>query len=123
MKIKTQEIISSIEALNALLNEKLPATLSFKIGRLAHQLAPEVETYKKTRDAKMKEHGKPVVDENGNETDKYSFEGEGKDAFIKEMTELEDTEVEIDIPEIKIDDLGSITIEPRHLSVLTWLIK
>ncbi len=121
--MKLLEIVNSIEPLNALLEQKLPAKTAYKIGRLATKLSPEVETYGKTRDAKMKEFGVLVMNDDGTPTNNYKFEGENKDKFVTEMTEVENSEVAVEIPEITIDDLGDISIEPKFLSALTWLIK
>ena len=121
--MKILEIVNSIESFNKLLEQKLPAKTSYKIARLVVALNPEVDTYSKTRDAKLKEFGTPVLDEEGKVTDKFSFEGENKTKFIEEMTAVENTELKLDIPEITIDDLGDINIEPKYLSALTWLIK
>ena len=39
------------------------------------------------------------------------------------MDELENKELDVKIPEIKISDLGQVVIEPKYLLVLSWLIK
>lgn len=129
-KMKLVEIINSVESLNQLVSAKLPAKTSYKIGRLSQKLAPEVEAYFKLKNNKMVEYGTvkmkedgttPATDEKGNEM--YTFDKENGEKFINELREAEEVEVTVEIPEIKIEDLGDISIEPKYLSVLSWLIK
>lgn len=127
MKLVT--LINSVESLNKLMETKLPAKTSFKLSRFAQKLNPEVEAYYKLKNEKLKEYGTPLLNEDGSpETDekggeKFKFEKEAGEKFIAEMQATEETEVTIEVPEIKIEDLGDISIEPKYLSVLEWLVK
>ena len=129
--MKLVELINSVEALNILGENKLPAKTSFKLGKFMREASKDVEDYYKVRNEKMGIYGDKVMEtvvaedgtETQKETDKYSFTKENGEKFIADLKELEDSEVTISIPELKLDDLGSVTIEPKYLSLLEWLIK
>lgn len=134
--MKLIEIINSVEALNKLSETKLSASVSFQLGKFLKSFTPDLETYNKIRGEKVIEYGAPVLndkgegvyDKNGNQ--QYSFSDVGSKElnengkkFIAEMTEIENQEVSVSIPEIKISDLGKSEIEPKYLLQLQWLIK
>lgn len=134
--MKLIELINSVESLNKLAECKLPAGISFSLGKFLKEIAPEVETYYKVRSEKIKEYGEVVKDDEGNEVkDKngeltYSFSIKGTKEltesgkkYVAEMEELENKNLELKIPEIKIADLGKVEIEPKFLLQLAWLIK
>ena len=130
MSVKLIELVSSIEALNKLSETKLPASVGFSLGKFLKEVTPEIETYNKVRSEKIVEYGTETgeTDEKGNK--KYSFSDVGSTElnengkkYVAEMTEMENKELEVKIPEIKITDLGNVVIEPRYLVVLSWLIK
>jgi hypothetical protein len=136
MSIKLIELINSVEALNKLSETKLPASVGFSLGKFLKQVTPEIETYNKVRGEKVVEYGTLMLDAEGKEvTDaqgnkRYSFVDKGSTElsengkkFVAEMTEMENKELDIKIPDIKISDLGSAVIEPKYLLILAWLIK
>lgn len=134
--MKTIELISSVESLNKLSETKLSASAAFSLGKFLKAITPIVETYHKVRGEKVQEYGTPMVDEKGvvvtddKGNQRYSFSDKGSTElnengkkFVAEMTELENNEVDVKIPEIKVSDLGSSLIEPKFLLQLSWLIK
>ena len=134
--MKTLELINSVEALNKLSETKLSASAAFSLGKFLKSITNTVETYHKVRSEKIQEYGIPMVDEKGvvvtdeKGNTRYSFSDKGSTElnengkkFVAEMTEMENKEVDIKIPEIKVSDLGSSLIEPKYLVVLAWLIK
>ena len=128
MSIKLIEIVNSVEALNKLSETKLPATVAFNLGRFLKEITPDVDTYNKVKRDKASQYGIPVLDKDGNRTDQVTFVKDGvvtEDGkkFVEEMREIEDKEITLKIPEIKIKDLGESVFEPKHILVLSWLIK
>lgn len=136
IKMKLIEFINSVESLNKLSECKLPAGISFSLGKFLKEITPEVETFNKVKNEKIVEYGSVVIGSDGKETlDKagnkiYSFSVPGTKEltesgkkYVEEMTELENKELELKIPEIKIADLGTMEIEPKFLLQLAWLIK
>jgi len=134
--MKLIELVNSIEALNKLSETKLTAGVAFSLGKFLKEITPEVEMYSKVRSEKIVEYGIPMVDEKGvvvtddKGNTRYSFSDKGSTElnengkkFVSEMNEVEEKEVSVKIPEIKISDLGTSAIEPKYLLTLSWLIK
>ena len=134
--MKLIELVNSVEALNKLSEAKLPAYVSFSLGKFLKDITSDIETYNKVKSEKIVEYGTVVLDEegkekvneDGNKTYSFSIPGtteltENGKKFIEEMTEIEEREVDVKIPEIKIESLGEVTIEPKYLVTLSWLIK
>ena len=134
--MKLIELINSIEALNKLSETKLPASVGFSLGKFLKQVTPEIETYNKVRGEKVVEYGTLMLDAEGKEvTDaqgnkRYSFADAGSTElnengkkYVAEMNEMENKELDVKIPDIKISDLGSAVIEPKYLLALNWLIQ
>lgn len=121
--MKLKELVTSIESLNALLTEKLPIATSFKLSVFVDKIQPELKAYGEKRDALIKELGTPKLDEAGKETGQYEFK-DGKDKeFNEKIDELVGQDIAVDMPNIKVADLGDIKIEPSKLVSLVWLFK
>ncbi len=118
MKISLKEIVNSTEQIKALLEVKLPVKISYKLSRLANKINPILETFNENRNKLIKEFG-----EEDPETKNYSVKDPEKlEQFTKKLLELLDVEEEIDWFEpIKIDDLGSIELEPKLL--VSWIFE
>lgn len=129
MSIKLIELVNSVEALNKLSETKLPANVSFSLSKFLKEATNDLESYNKVKNEKIKEYGVVVLDENGKEklsedgNTTYSFTDESSKKYVSEMQEIENKEILLDIPEIKIKDLGDSVIEPIYLVRLSWLIK
>jgi len=120
--MKLIEIINSVEALNALSATKLPAKVSFKLGVFLKAVEPDIENYNKVRNQKLEEYG-TLIENKEDGTKRFTFDKEKGEKYVKELTELEESVVEKEVPEIKLVDLGDEVIEPQHLLMLNWLIK
>ena len=114
-----RELVNSVEALNALSALKLPAKVSYKLGVFIKDVSSEVDMYNKTRNDKLEIFGEKSEED----PTKYVFVGDNGKKFVEEMKELEEAEITKIIPEIKLEDLGDVVIEPKHLLALNWLIK
>ncbi len=128
MSIKLIELVNSVEALNKLSETKLPASVAFSLGKFLKEITTDVDTYNKVKADKASQYGIPVLDKDGNQTDQVTFVQDGKiteggEKFVAEMKEIEDKEVSVTPPEIKIKDLGDAVIEPKYMVALHWLIK
>ncbi len=128
MSIKLIELVNSVEALNKISETKLPASVAFSLGKFLKEISADIETYNKVKATKASEYGIPVLDKDGNQTDQVTFVKDGKvteggEKFVAEMQEIENKELSVVIPEIKIKDLGDAIIEPRYFVALSWLIK
>lgn len=133
--MKLIELVNSVEALNEIAKAKLPAAVSFSLGKFLKEISLDIETYNKVRNEKLIEYGTPILNDKGegvfnkNGNQQYSFSDAGSSElnengkkYVAEMTEIENKELEFKIPEITIKDLGETSIEPKYLLALSWLI-
>lgn len=102
--------------LNELLNLKLKAKDAFLLSKAVKKIGEEVETYLKIRDQKVKELG---TVEDGKEVLKSDSENFPK--FIKEMAEIDQTEIELDFEPFSMDVLGDNYISPKTLLALEFM--
>ncbi len=126
--MKLIDIVSSVEALNKLAETKLPASVAFGLGKFLKSITADVDTYNKVKMDKASQYGVPVLDRDGNKTDQVTFTKDGKVTedglkFVSEMQEIENKEIDVKIPEIKISDLKDVNIETKYMLALQWLIK
>lgn len=117
MKVKLSELIESFPALQALASTKLPAKISYQVGKFVSIYTKELELYDKVRLEKAKELG--TLTEDGQS---YQFQGENAAIFKTETEELLAVEVEISKEPIKVADLGDVEIEAKHLAVLDGIV-
>jgi hypothetical protein len=121
--MKLKDIVNSIEAINALMALKLPVVSSYKLSVFVSKIQPELTAFNEKRSELVKEFGAPKLDDAGKETDQFTFTTEKGKEFNDKQNELLEQDVNVEIPEIKIADLGNVEIEPNKLIVLAWLIK
>lgn len=120
MKLPYSKIIASVRPLESLLNEKVPVKAAVKLRRAATVLHPHVQDFEAVRQkilnsyAEM-ENGKPKVE--GGIVVLKDFE-----SAEKEFTELNNTEVDLDVETMGPETLGNIQVDARSLMTLDWLI-
>ena len=131
--MKLNQLVGSVQALKELSSLKLPAMLAFKISKVMNEVDEHLKVFESTRTKKLEELGvKEMKKEKGEDNEKftgrYTFKGNNAEKFQKEMEELLNQEVEIKIPEIKIEnfkdsDSKELEISAQMLSTLGWLIQ
>lgn len=111
MKLIT--IIDMSEAIQSLIEQKLPFQLAYKISSIAEI----IEKNQKFWQEKIQEIMK-----------KYEIEGvegipqESAVDFNKDVQELMDVEVNADIPKLDVKELEGVELTPRHVYLLKPLI-
>lgn len=115
MKIKLSQAVMSVEALNKLVDIKLPIKASYSLKRLTDKLGPELKAFDEKRSDLLKELG--TVKEDGVTYDL----GKNAKKFTDDVNSLLDSEFEIDFNKIKIDDLGNAMVEPKYLH--DWIFE
>ena len=120
MKIKLGILYNSYIDVASFLNEKFPAKLAFKLGKLYQDMTPIIENFDKVKKESCSKYG-GVVKESENS---YKFEDKDKEAeCIKELDDLFSEEIELDFSPISINDLDGLSIEPSKLiTKLSWII-
>lgn len=115
----------SLSCMDAILKEKLPVVLGFKISLFLKKVNPEIEEYNKKRNELLLEHSDVVLDEEGKETNQYKFKtNDDLKVFNEEVMKLLEQEITVEVPEIHITDFANTNIEPRYLvNLADWFIK
>jgi len=123
MKVTTRQILSSVEPLNKLINEKLPARVAFRVAQVSRQLDNHLQDYNKTLVKLQQEHcskdheGNMVKDEQG------IIKFDDREAFQKEHEELLECNVEVNGKPLKLDQLSSVKLEPVIFYHLDWFVQ
>ncbi|MDU2198233.1 MAG: DUF1617 family protein [Peptostreptococcaceae bacterium] len=99
MKLTNRKILNDSNFLRGLIHKQLPIKVSYAIAKNVSKIEKELEIYNKERQKLLDKYC--VKDEKGNlvidESNNYSIEEEYIDICNKELNELLDIEVDIDI--------------------------
>lgn len=119
MKIKVADLYDLSLGLNDLADKELPISTSLKIEQNQKKVSEELVSTDKIRQKIINKYKDNDVEvENGTKIK------EGKvDIFQKEVQELMDQDVELDLKKIDLKDLGNISIKPRSLTFLNTILK
>ena len=126
MKLTLKQLIASTDAapgqLSALgklaTNEKIPVKPSYWIGKILRRADGEMKEYHAARVKLCEKHG---TSKEGAST--YDFSPEGLDVFLKELEDLQATEIDLaGLDPIKLDALGDAVIPPAVMATLDWMI-
>ncbi|WP_164670972.1 hypothetical protein [Virgibacillus doumboii] len=120
MQISVQNVFNLAEGLTSISEKELPIAVAFKLQRINRLVGNEYNTAQKTR-SKLLEKYKEKDLENG----KVKLKEEKLDDFNKEIDELMNQKVKIDIQKISIDELKStgVTVTPKTLGLLHAILK
>lgn len=124
MKITIKELLESNDSFVELAALKtIPVLTAYKLAKLSKDIRAEQETFTELRNAKIKELGEETLDKDGNKTGNWNVKKENAELFNDETKKMLSIEVELNVPEVKLADLGVTTIAPDVLTPLLWLVK
>jgi translation initiation factor 2 alpha subunit (eIF-2alpha) len=110
------------EALRKLNGQALPAKVAYKLKSISKTVDSENQKYEEVRIASLKKYGEK--DENGEvktrEDGNVMLSKEGAEAFLNDLNEL--VNIEVELPTIRIDDLGDVKLTAEDLMNLEGLI-
>lgn len=116
MDVTVKQVMSSVEALKSLSNERLPVAAAYSVMRAIRSLEVELVTAQEAADSLMRQYGTRT--ENG----QYIIPSEKTEQFKTEYGELMAQELHIDINKIGMSSLSGITISPANLMRLEFLL-
>lgn len=120
INVKISSLLNSTEALQKLAGADLKAKLAWQVARLLKAAEAELQSFNETRMTLIKKYGEKdaegelITDEKGN----CKIPPEVIDTFTTELNELINTEVEISVNKISIDDLENISFTPSEMTLL-----
>lgn len=115
MKVKLQELLEAMEALNTLSGKSLSAATAFKVARVASALKQPVADFDAVRQKLLQEVGERVNDQQWKINDKERWE--------REISELLAQEIDLPDEKLTVSDFGSENVEPKTLMQLSWFIS
>ncbi len=138
MKMKVMDVIIKAAQLNALASKRLPIRISYAISKTKEALSKEVDRYETERIklcetyADRDTDGKPVIaerEEDGQKRAEYIFSKENRAELEKALAEFRETEIDIPVQKITMDELGKVdsserfdALSPNELESLYFMI-
>lgn len=124
IKVKISDLLNSTDALQKLAGTELKAKLAWQVGRILKAADTEIQSFNDTRMNLIKKYGEKdesgelITDEKGN----CKIPNEVLNEFSNELNELVDSEVEINVNPIAIDNLTDKEFTPAEMSQLEVFI-
>ena len=112
-KINLGVLVNSMPALNHLMTQPVKAKAGYRLNVLASEISKHLEAYNKVRLPVFEKYAKGAKEMPTSRMDKY----------FKELEPVLEEEIELNIPNIHIEDLGSAEISAIQLQNLEWLIE
>ena len=118
MKLTVKDLYDIGKGLRDLLDKELPTSVAFSIQRNFKKVTEEGKVSDEVRQ-KLSEKYKEFTDENGRFLAEHS---EKQAEYSKELSELFEQEVDVDLRVLKLTDLGE-SITPRTLGLIEKIVK
>jgi hypothetical protein len=119
MKLTLKQIVESQEALQHLMDQRLPAKTAYRLQRDLRKVLEEIETFKKVQDAKVHEYGIEVPEAPG----QFQIPPEKISEYMKDIGDLINQEIELDLHPVDLEDLKDVDMTLRDVLLLSYLIK
>lgn len=127
MKLTNRKIVSDANFLGTLTNKQLPVKVSYAIAKNVSKIESELKIYNDERQKLLDkycikdEEGKNKIDENN----QLRISDEHLESWTKDVEELLNIEIEIDIHKFNINDLLNSTCEmtPSELILIDYMIE
>lgn len=127
MELTIRQILNDTNSLAVISQKQLPIKVSYAIAKNIKKLESEIKIYNKEREKLINKYcikddeGKNVIDENNN----LKIADEHLEVWNKEINELMDIEVDIDIHQFNLDSLmyGNYDMTPAELMIIDYMIE
>lgn len=117
IKVKLGDIVNSVDTFQAIMQQSFKGSLAFKIARLARELNKEMETFNEQRRKIIDNYC--VKDENGEiktlENGNIQIAPDRIQDFNTEITNVLETEVEINADKLPMDKIDDFKISPQQM--------
>ncbi|UBK38687.1 hypothetical protein KLF44_04545 [Clostridium perfringens] len=124
VKLTNKEILERVPVLAELRSRKLPIKVSYAIAKNISKIEKELKFYNDGRSKIISEYCLRKQDGSLKITDgKYDIDPKRIESFNKEIDELQEIEVEIDIHKFNIALLENIEMTPDELIKIDFMIE
>lgn len=117
MKLTMNQIVGSQDALQHLMDQKLPVKVAYNLQRDLRLILQEIETFNKLNTDKIKELGSQIA------PDQIRVKPENRNEYNEYMEELLLHEIELDLRPVKLDTLQGVDLTVRDVLLLDYLIE
>jgi hypothetical protein len=115
MDITIGEAIIAQKAIEDVATIKMPAKVSYRLGRINDKLMPIKTAYEKTRnDLVISKYGTPVEDK----PDSFQVAPDKLQDYLTEINSVLMTVETIDAFQVAIDDFGDVELPPEFFSAI-----
>lgn len=125
INLKISALVDATEVLQKLAQKSLKAKVAFQVSRLLKEADKEVKEFNDTRIKLINKYGEK--DETGelkvDETGNCRIPPESMTEFNNEMSELLNSEIEINANKLNFDDLGDVEFTPSEVIVLEPFVE
>ncbi len=124
IKMTNKEILGKLNVLGELTAKKLPVKVSYAIGKNISKVERELKHYNKERQKLIEEYCLKEDDGTLKITEgNYDIDPKRLEDFNKEINELQEIEVEIDIHKFNIELLDGYEMSPGELMCIDFMIE
>ncbi|ABG83882.1 DUF1617 family protein [Clostridium perfringens] len=124
VKMTNKEILEKVNVLGEISLRKLPVKVSYAIGKNISKVERELKHYNKERQKLIEEYCLKEDDGTLKITDgNYDIDPERLEYFNKEINELQEIEVEMNIHKFNIELLNGYEMSPGDLMCIDFMIE
>lgn len=125
MKLTNKKIVNDSIILMEISRKELPIKVSYALAKNISKIEKELEIYNSERQKLLDkycikdEHGENKVDENN----QLKIQEEYLKDWEKDIKELQNIELEIDIHKFKLEELNGYNMTPSELIAIDYMIE
>ena len=124
MKITVKTLLDSIQAIAALVEIKLPSKSAYKVSKMVTIANREILKFNEKQHKIFEKYGSLIENPDKDSTDKMVLQvkDEFRSQFDSETLELLNEEIDINIPVLKISEIGDVEIPTNMMIILDWFL-
>ena len=125
IQVKISELLNSTDTLQKLSQQDFKAKLAWQIARLLKAAEAEIQSFNETRMNLIRKYGEKdetgelITDDKGN----CKINEDSVKDFSSQLSDLLDTQVEINANKIKVEQLEDIDFTPAQITILEPFIE
>lgn len=111
-----------VDALNALVRERLTMPIAFRLNKIISQVSPEIKSFFELKQKLVQENGSEIKDSNGASVG-FKTDDDKTEKVIKELTDAANISVTIHGDKFNLEDFAETKISCVDCAAIAWLIK
>lgn len=125
MKLTNKKILNNAMTIANISNKELPVKVSYALAKNIYKLEKELQIYNKEREKLIEkysvkdEDNKTVIDEHN----QIKIQDKYLEKWNKDIEDLQNIEVEIDIHKFKLEELNGYNMTPAELMAIDYMIE